>query len=111
MEHATDQQHKAYVSMAVKHELVMRAKKYQHQHLLSDVKTELSVVMTLKEAFEEIGPLGSRKKLELLNTIDDIQNRAFRHGVVVQETVPTADAVLSQEPADTAVCEDEISEL
>lgn len=68
MELATTEQYQAYVASQVQQQLDQA----QHQMTLqrlnnqaSLAKVEVSLVMTFKEAYEQIGPLETRKQLEL----------------------------------------------
>lgn len=63
MDLASEEEYAQYVKLGLKTEMV---------------KTEVSLVMSLKEAFEQITPLEERHKIELTDRISDIQRRAFR---------------------------------
>lgn len=94
MELATEEQYQAYVSSQVQFQTdLLRA-----NNEVSLVKAEVSLVMTMKEAFEQIRPLDSRGEIELCDRIFDIQNRAFRRASGV-----TAPAPITTEPVDAVV--------
>ena len=99
MELATEEQYRAYVSSQVQHEMhILRAK-----NEVSLVKAEVSLVMVMKEALEQIRPLDSRGEIELTDRIFDIKNRAFRRasGVTVPAiTTEPVNAVVMATPAE-----------
>ncbi|CAN0075583.1 unnamed protein product [Sphacelaria rigidula] len=101
MELATEEQYQAYVSSQVQHEMhLLRA-----TNEVSLVKAEVSLVMTMKEAFEQIRPLDSRGEIELTDRIFDIQNRAFRRAsgfTVPAITTEPVNAVVVATPAAAA---------
>lgn len=93
MELASEEEYAQYVKLGLKTEMV---------------KTEVSLVMSLKEAFEEITPLQERHKIELCDRISDIQKRAFRAVDTSREALPAianspmnVDAVVMAAPLTT----------
>ena len=70
MELASPEQYAMYVRIGLDNEMT----EYKHEA----VKKEVSLVMSLKNAFEEITPLQERHKIELCDRLSDIQKRAFR---------------------------------
>lgn len=63
MELASEEEYAKYVQVGLKKEMV---------------NSEVSLVMSLKEAFEQIRPLEPRDRIELCDRISDIQRRTFR---------------------------------
>lgn len=100
MELATEEQYQAYVSSEVHHQMHLQ----RVNNEVSVVKSEVSLVMTLKEAFEQIRPLDSRGEIELGDRIFDIQHRAFRRvsGVADPATTEPVDAMVVATPAAAA---------
>lgn len=96
MLHASDEQYSSFLNTGVKHELAMwnsqQAHKLatsnpQHEHELvtrktksihAEMRTEVDVVLSMKEAFESIRPLGDTENIELCDKVTDIQYRTFR---------------------------------
>ncbi|CAM9312367.1 unnamed protein product, partial [Sphacelaria rigidula] len=81
MELATTEQYQAYVSSQVQRHIdqeMHQTNLHRANNEVSLVKAEVSLVMALKESFEQIRPLDSRGEIELCDRIFDIQNRAFR---------------------------------
>ena len=98
MELATEEEYQAYVSSQVKfHTDLFRA-----NNEVSLVKAEVSLVMAMKEAFEQIRPLDPRGEIELTDRIFDIQNRAFRRASGVSG-VPAITSPTSTEPVNAVV--------
>eukprot|EP00903_Cladosiphon_okamuranus_P017785 g16370.t1 len=90
MELASEEQYQAYVSCKVQRQVEQETYETHIQRAnneVSLVKTEVNLVMTLKEAFEQIRPLDSRGEIELRDRIFDIQHRAFRR---VESVTPPA---------------------
>ena len=86
MELATEEQYQAYVSTQVQHEIL---------------KSEVSLVMGMKEAFEQIRPLDARGEIELCDRLFDIQNRAFRRASGPVNPTEPSNAVVVATPAPT----------
>jgi len=63
MELASEAEYAKYVQVGLKKEMV---------------NSEVSLVMSLKDAFEQIRPLEPRDRIELCDRLSDIQRRAFR---------------------------------
>lgn len=76
MELATEEEYAKYVRTVVS-SIAME------EHV-KKVKTEVSLIMALKGAFEVVAPLEPRHKIELCDKISDIQRRAF--GLVSEPT-------------------------
>lgn len=92
MELASEEDYAKYIKLGLKSEMV---------------KTELSLVMYLKDAFEQITPLQARHKIELCDRISDIQRRAFRavdapamtnSAITNSPVMVTASPVTSEQP-------------
>ena len=75
MELASEEQYAKYVKMEVDYKLAVLSGQAKDQHV-KEVKAEVSLVMSLKDAFEVVGPLEARHKIELTDKISDIQKRA-----------------------------------
>ena len=105
MELATEEQYQAYVSTQVQRQIDQEA--YQTSitranNEVSLVKSEVSLVMNMKEAFEQIRPLDPRGEIELCDRLFDIQNRAFRRASgPVNSTAAVNAAVVVATPAPT----------
>lgn len=70
LELASEEEYAKYIKVGLKQEMV----KVQQEM----IKSEVSLVMSLKDAFEQIRPLEPRQKIELSDILGDIQSRAFR---------------------------------
>ena len=97
MELASEEQYAKFVKIVLDNEMT--------KHKTECVKTEVSLVMRLKDAFEVISPLEARQKIELCDRISDIQRRAFRSleeeipcGPINAEAVVVAAPVPEQDP-------------
>lgn len=84
MQLASEDQYAKYVQVGLQQEMV---------------NSEVSLVMSLKEAFEQITPLEDRQKIELCDRLSDIQGRAFRS----TEEVAVPRAITSSSPVGNAV--------
>lgn len=84
MDYCTEAQYNMYLEMGVKRELAMitnQLGKLEYERLLtieSCVKSEVAVVMSIREAFQSVRPLGHREDIDLCDKISDIQRRVFR---------------------------------
>lgn len=72
MQLASEEEYAKYVQVGLKHEMV---------------NSEVSLVMSLKDAFEQIRPLEPRDRIELCDRLTEIQQRAFRS---LEESAPPA---------------------
>ena len=97
MELATEEQYQAYVSTQVQHEILL----HRANNEVSLVKSEVSLVMGMKEAFEQIRPLDARGEIELCDRLFDIQNRAFRRASAPENPTAPVNAVVVATPAPT----------
>ncbi|CAN0114023.1 unnamed protein product [Ectocarpus sp. 12 AP-2014] len=85
MMHATDEDYEKFVKMEVNHELAMRNDRYAHElatgktnHIREQLQDEVGIVLTMKEAFEAIRPLGDTETIELSDKMTDISYRMFK---------------------------------
>lgn len=104
MELATTEQYEAYVSSQVQRHVdqeTYQMNLHRANNEVSLVKAEVSLVMAMKEAFEQIHPLDSRGEIELTDRIFDIQHRAFRRASGV--TVPAITSPTTTEPVNAVV--------
>ncbi|CAB1098112.1 unnamed protein product [Ectocarpus sp. CCAP 1310/34] len=96
MEFATEEQYEKYIKAGLQQEMV------NIQQAI--VKSEISLVMSLKEAFEKIQPLEPRQKIELSDRLSDVQKRYFRGGEESAMPVRDVRAITSSStPAENAV--------
>lgn len=91
MELASEEQYAEYVKVGLDNELT----KFKNEV----VKTEVSLVMSLKDAFERIRPLEDRHMIELCDRLSDIQGRAFRSTEVITSVDSPVNAVALAAPA------------
>ena len=92
MELATEEQYAEYVSIQVQRQIEQEA--YQKSitranNEVSLVQSEVSLVMNMKEAFEQIRVLDARGEIELCDRLFDIQNRAFRRASAPENPAST----------------------
>lgn len=100
MELATEEQYEKYIKAGLQQEMV------GIQHAIASVQqemvnSEVSLVMSLKEAFEKIQPLEPRQKIELSDRLSDVQKRYFRGGE--ESAMPVRAITSSSTPAGNAV--------
>ncbi len=98
MELATEEQYAEYVSIQVQRQIEEEA--YQKSitranNEVSLVKSEVSLVMNMKEAFQQIRPLDARGEIELCDRLFDIQNRAFRRASAPENPTSTSTALVN----------------
>lgn len=98
MELATEEQYAEYVSIQVQRQIEEEA--YQKSitranNEVSLVKSEVSLVMNMKEAFEQIRALDARGEIELCDRLFDIQNRAFRRASAPENPTSTPTALVN----------------
>ena len=104
MELATEEQYQAYVSSQVQRHVdqeTFQVNLHRANNEVSLVKAEVSLVMAMKESFEQIHALDSRGEIELCDRLYDIQHRAFRRasGASGVAGAKPVDAVVVATPA------------
>lgn len=98
MMHASEGDYEKFVEMEVNHELAMRKSQNERElttgrnkFIREQLQDEVGIVLTMKDAFEAIRPLGDTQKIELYDKMSDIQYHMFRKlGKTTHETEGTA---------------------